>query len=79
MHCTFFVQSGGRLPEKIGPVRVKDVAEVGRLAQIEFERSADAISIDAWLDDGELFRIDRSATSTAPIKLHAAQKPPTAF
>lgn len=79
MHCTFFVQCDGRLPHKIGPVPVKDVAEVGRLAQIEFDRSADALSIDAWLDDGELFRIDRRASPSGPIKLHAAQKPPAGF
>ena len=64
MLCTFFVQIDGRMPRKIGPVRVKDNAEINRLAQVEFERNAEARAIDAWLGDGELFRLTRENTVT---------------
>jgi len=72
MYCTFFVQIEGRMPRKIGPVLVKDSAEINRLAQVEFERNAEARAIDAWLGDGELFRLTRDSTGTGgPIPLRA--------
>ncbi len=60
MWCTFFIYHDGDFPLRIGPVEVTGLAEVNRLAEMEYARSPDTSAIDVWEAAGALYRLPRT-------------------
>jgi hypothetical protein len=70
MLCTFFIHGEQPTARSIGPISVDDRAQVQRLVQAEYARSAAISAIDVWEAGGPLYRLFRRAgANDQPIPL----------
>ena len=62
MRCRFYLQRSGGASIDLGTFDFADEGEARRIALQRLEALTEAVAIDVWADQGELFRVNRPAT-----------------
>lgn len=66
MKCHLYMQLIDGSSRRLGPYDICDEAQARRMAEAELHRDSGLQAVDIWWDNGELYRIERSAeTETA--------------
>ena len=65
MKCHLYMNLLDGASRRLGPYDICDEAQARRMAQAELERNPDVQAVDIWWDNGELYRIERSAEAGA--------------